>query len=344
MDVRRDFRVKAKIISFADTLRQHGIELERRQTETLQVNLGKLCNQACLHCHVGAGPKRTEIMDRKSVDRLLELLSLAPYIHTVDFTGGAPELNPHFKHLVREVRRLGKTVIDRCNLTVLLEKGQEETPVFLSEQGVQILASLPCYLRENVDKQRGNGVFDKSIQGLRLLNDLGYGKQGSGLELHLVYNPIGAYLPPCQAGLENDYKEALKTHYGIGFNRLFTITNMPIRRFLSTLERSGGLQEYMELLVDNFNVQAALGVMCLSQVSVGWDGRLYDCDFNQMLEIPIGCQGISKSQTIWDITSLDDIMKEKVSLADHCYGCTAGAGSSCGGAIIVGEQGLNELY
>ena len=244
-----------------------------KQLRDTQVNLGKLCNQACLHCHVEAGPKRTEIMERKTVDRLLDLLSLAPHIHTVDLTGGAPELNPHFKHFVREARGLGKTVIVRCNLTVLFEKGQEDTAAFLREQSVQVLASLPCYSRDNVDKQRGNGVFDKSIMGLRLLNELGYGKQGSGLELHLVYNPIGAYLPPEQAGLENDYKEELKTHYGIGFNRLFTITNMPIRRFLRTLERSGELQGYMGLLVDNFNVEAALRVMCLSLVSVGWDGR-----------------------------------------------------------------------
>lgn len=331
--------MKASIIPFANTLGQHGIELTRRQPETLQVNLGRLCNQACLHCHVGAGPKRTEVMERKTVDRLLDLLSMAPFIHTVDLTGGAPELNPHFKHLVREALGLGKKVMDRCNLTVLFEKGQEDTPAFLREQSVQVLASLPCYLRDNVDKQRGNGVFDNSIRGLRLLNELGYGKQGSGLELNLVYNPLGAFLPPEQAGLERDYKDELKTRFGIVFNRLFTITNMPIRRFLHGLKRSGKLQEYMELLVYNFNVRAALGVMCLSLVSVGWDGQLYDCDFNQMLEIPIGEPGISKPRTIWNITSLDDLMKEKIPLADHCYGCTAGAGSSCGGAIIVKEQG-----
>ena len=330
--------MKSTIIPFADTLRRHGIELTRRKPETLQVNLGRLCNQACLHCHVGAGPQRTEVMERKTVDRLLDLLSLAPYIRTVDLTGGAPELNPHFKHLVREARGLGKTVIDRCNLTVLFEKGQEDTLAFLREHSVQVLASLPCYLRDNVDKQRGNGVFDKSIQGLRLLNELGYGKQGSGLELNLVYNPLRACLPPEQAGLERDYKDELQTHFGIEFNHLLTITNMPINRFLNALERSGELQEYMELLVYNFNVQAALGVMCMSLVSVGWDGQLYDCDFNQMLEIPIGWPGISKPLTIWDITSLDDLMKEKIALSDHCYVCTAGAGSSCGGAIIVGEK------
>ncbi|HLA05433.1 MAG TPA: arsenosugar biosynthesis radical SAM (seleno)protein ArsS [Syntrophales bacterium] len=329
--------MNVKILPFTDTLRRHGIELRRRQPETLQVNLGWFCNQACLHCHVGAGPKHKEIMERKTVDRLLDLLSPASYIHIVDLTGGAPELNPHFKYFVREARGLGKTVIDRCNLTVLFEKGQEDTPAFLSEHGVRILASLPCYLRDNVDKQRGNGVFDKSIQGLRLLNESGYGKQGTGLELHLVYNPTGAFLPPEQAGLERDYKDELKTRYGIGFNNLFTITNMPIRKFLHHIERSGELREYMELLVGNFNVQAAPGVMCLGLVSVGWDGRLYDCDFNQMLEIPFGSPGITRYQTIWDITSLDDIMKEKISLADHCYGCTAGAGSSCGGAIVVEE-------
>lgn len=331
--------MKATIIPFTDTLARHGIGLMRKQLETLQVNLGKLCNQACLHCHVEAGPKRTEIMERKTVDRLLDLLSLAPHIHTVDLTGGAPELNPHFKHFVLEARRLGKTVIDRCNLTALFDKGQEDTAAFLREQSVQILASLPCYSRDNVDKQRGSGVFDKSIMGLRLLNELGYGKQGSKLELHLVYNPLGTFLPPEQAGLERDYKNELKTLFGIEFNRLFTITNMPIKRFLRSLDKSGKLQEYMELLVSSFNVQAALGVMCLNLLSVSWDGQLYDCDFNQMFELPIGCQSNSKERTIWDIASLDDLTKEKIALADHCYGCTAGAGSSCGGAIIVGEQG-----
>jgi len=329
--------MNAEIISFADTLSMHGIEPTRRQTETLQVNMGWLCNQACLHCHVGAGPKQTEVMDRKTVDRLLDLLSIAPYVHTVDLTGGAPELNPHFRYLVREARGLGKQVIDRCNITVLFEKGQEDTPAFLREHNVQVLASLPCYLKDNVDKQRGRGVFDKSIRGLRLLNELGYGKQGSGLELHLVYNTLGAFLPSGQAGLERDYKDELNKQYGIGFNSLFTITNMPVRRFRRAIERSGELQGYMEHLVNNFNEQAALKVMCLDLISVGWDGYLYDCDFNQMAEIPLGFPNISKTLTIRDITSFDDLIKEKIAFADHCYGCTAGAGSSCNGEVIAGE-------
>ncbi len=331
--------MKTNIIPFTETLRKHGAELTRRQPETLQVNLGRLCNQACIHCHVGAGPQRKEVMERKTIDRILDLLSSASYIQTVDLTGGAPELNPHFKLIVREAAGLGKKVIDRCNLTVLFERGQEDTPAFLREHRVNVLASLPCYLSENVDTQRGIGVFDKSIRGLRLLNKLGYGMKDSGLELHLVYNPLGAFLPPGQSGLERDYKEQLKTRFEIEFNSLFTITNMPINRFLHSLEKSGKLKGYMELLVNNFNIQAAQGVMCLSLVSVGWDGKLYDCDFNQMADIPVGWPGVSGTRNIWEITSFDDIMKERIALADHCYGCTAGGGSSCVGAIIDGEQG-----
>ncbi len=326
-----------KTIPFTDTLQQHQIQLTRRSVQTLQINVGRLCNQACHHCHVEAGPKRKEIMEKKTVDRLLELLSLDSHVQTVDLTGGAPEMNPHFRHLVREVRKLGKTVLDRCNLTVLFEEGQEDTATFLREHRVQIVASLPCYSKANVDKQRGNGVFEKSIRALKLFNELGFGKTDTGLELDLVYNPLGANLPPGQVELEKDYKEELKELFGIEFNHLFTITNMPIKRFLHELERSGKLQEYMDLLVSSFNVQAALGVMCRSLVSVGWDGQIYDCDFNQMLEIPIA----GKKRTIWDINSLKDLEKEKIALADHCYGCTAGAGSSCGGALVE-ENTLKE--
>lgn len=327
--------MNAKIISFEETLRKHKVELTRKSLDTLQVNVGKLCNQACLHCHVEAGPKRTEIMDKRTVDRVLELLSQAPLIHTVDITGGAPELNPHFRYFVSEIRGMKKEVIDRCNLTVLFEKGQESTAQYLCDERVQVVASLPCYSKENVDKQRGNGVFDKSIRALRLLNELGYGQPGTGLQLLLVYNPLGAFLPPEQAQLESDYKEELRSLFGIEFNQLYTITNMPIRRFLRDLERSGKLQEYMELLVSSFNTQAALGVMCQSLVSVGWDGQLYDCDFNQMLEIPLAQKnGIGKKRTIWDVEGLSELAREPIALADHCYGCTAGAGSSCGGALV----------
>lgn len=326
--------MKSKVTPFSETLRLKGVRLERKPLEILQVNVGKLCNQACLHCHVEAGPKRTEIMERKTVDRILELLSLEPSIHTVDLTGGAPELNPHFREFVTGIRKQGKEVIDRCNLTVLFEKGQEDTARFLRDQGVQIVASLPCYSKENVEQQRGHGVFDKSIRGLQSFNELGYGRAGSKLKLNLVYNPLGAFLPPEQKELEAEYKAELRELFGIEFNELFTITNMPIKRFLRDLERSGKLQEYMDLLLSSFNAQAALGVMCRSLVSVGWDGQLYDCDFNQMLEIPLNW----KKRTIWDIQRLSELASEPIALADHCYGCTAGAGSSCGGALVEGES------
>ena len=319
-----------KIIPFQDTLKQNAVRLDRTPLTTLQVNIGKLCNQACLHCHVEAGPKRTEIMELKTIDRLLELLRLAPGINTVDITGGAPELNPHFKHFVSEIREMGKEVIDRCNLTVLYEPGQENTAEFLHDQKVQIVASLPCYSKENVDKQRGNGVFDKSIRALQNLNRLGFGKPGSGLVLNLVYNTLGADLPPAQAELEKDYREELKQLFDIEFTTLFTITNMPIKRFLRDLERNGKLQEYMDLLVLSFNPDAAKSVMCRSLISVGWDGKIYDCDFNQMLEIPIAW----KAKTIWDVDTFQDLEKEEIALADHCYGCTAGSGSSCGGSLL----------
>lgn len=327
------------IIPFAETLRRSGIELTRKPLETLQINVGKLCNQACHHCHVEAGPKRTEIMERRTLERIIELLSGAPTIHTIDITGGAPELNPHFRYLVSKLREMGKEVIDRCNLTVFFEKGQETTAQFLCDERVQVVASLPCYSKENVDKQRGNGVFDKSIRALKMLNELGYGKPDSGLQLQLVYNPVGAFVPPDQAQLEKDYKEELKSLFGIEFNHLYTITNMPIKRFLRELDRAGKTQEYMELLVSSFNAQAALGVMCRNLVSVGWDGVLYDCDFNQMLEIPLAgankiARSSSKKRTLWDIRGLNEIAYEPIAVANHCYGCTAGAGSSCGGALV----------
>jgi len=314
---------------FSTKLTEHRLTLTRRPVEILQVNVGKLCNMACHHCHVEAGPKRTEIMDERTVTRILALLAASPSIHTVDLTGGAPELNPHFRRLVADSRRMGKEVIDRCNLTALFESGQEETAIFLKEHGAQVVASLPCYTKENVDKQRGNGVFSKSIRALKLLNELGYGWEGTGLVLHLVYNPLGAFLPPRQSELERDYKEELRALFGIEFNRLFTITNMPIKRFLRELERTGKLEEYTELLLANFNPEAALGVMCRSLVSVSWDGRLYDCDFNQMLEIGLGGTAL----TVWDIKSFDEIRALPIAVADHCYGCTAGAGSSCSGEL-----------
>lgn len=316
--------------SFQQTLHDHGLSITRNPMEILQINVGKLCDLACVHCHVEAGPKRTEIMERKTAERIMELMQSSEGIKTVDLTGGAPELNPNFRYLVQASRALGKEVIDRCNLTVFFRKGQEDTPQFLREYRVHVIASLPCYSKENVERQRGGGVFDKSIQGLHLLNELGYGKEGTGLNLDLVYNPLGAFLPPPQEKLEFEYKKELKELFGIEFNRLFTITNMPIKRFYHLLEQQGKLQTYMELLVTNFNPQAALGVMCRNLISISWDGWIYDCDFNQMLEIPLG----ARKRSIWDIASFEELTKEGINFANHCYGCTAGAGSSCSGALI----------
>lgn len=320
-----------KLTSFKKTIEKHNLRLERKTLSTLQVNMGKLCNQVCHHCHVDAGPKRTEIMDKRTVDRLLLLLRSAPQVKTVDVTGGAPELNPHFKDFVSQVRHMGKEVIDRCNLTVLFEPGQEDTAEFLREYRVQIVSSLPCYSAENVDKQRGNGVFAKSIRALQKLNELGFGKEGTGLVLNLVYNPLGAFLPPEQNGLEEKYKKELKEHFNIEFNQLLTITNMPIHRFLKDLKRQGKDQEYRELLINNFNVHAAQAVMCRDLISISWDGFIYDCDFNQMLELPAG----SKKRSIWDINSFHVYDGGSIAFADHCYGCTAGAGSSCGGSLVI---------
>ena len=315
--------------SFARTLREHGLALPRMPLEILQVNVGKLCDLACQHCHVEAGPRRTEIMQAATVERILQLLADAPAVHTLDLTGGAPELNPHFRTLVREARALGKIVIDRCNLTVLFRPGQEDTAEFLAGQGVKVVASLPCYSKANVEQQRGQHVFDPSLRALHQLNALGYARADSGLELDLVYNPLGATLPPSQATLEATYRRELAEHFGIVFNRLFTITNMPIKRFLHLLEREGRHESYMQTLLDAFNPQAALGVMCRNLLSVSWDGQLYDCDFNQALELPLG----GRQRSVWDIASLADIAQAPITFDHHCYGCTAGAGSSCGGSL-----------
>ena len=315
--------------AFAATLQAHGLRLPRTRLEILQVNVGKLCDLACNHCHVEAGPNRTEAMQADVVARILELLARAPGVHTVDLTGGAPELNPHFRGLVRGARTLGKKVIDRCNLTVLFRPGQEDTAEFLAAEGVNVVASLPCYSKANVEKQRGLHVFQPSIDALQKLNALGYGGAESDLELDLVYNPIGAVLPPSQASLEATYRSELAEHFGIVFNHLFTITNMPIKRFLHLLEREGRYDSYMQTLLDAFNPRAALGVMCRNLLSIDWRGKLYDCDFNQALELPQG----GKRRSIWDIQSLSDIEHDPIAFADHCFGCTAGAGSSCGGSL-----------
>jgi len=303
--------------------------LTRTEVSTLQVNVGKLCNQACHHCHVDAGPKRTEIMREAVAERVLALLAASRSIKTVDITGGAPELNPNFHRLVTRSRDLGREVIDRCNLTVLLEPGMEQLGEFMAENHVQIIASLPCYTPGNVDAQRGRGVFDKSMEAMRRLNRLGYGMPGSDLKLNLVYNPLGAKLPPDQARLEIDYKRQLRDGFGIEFHNLYTLTNMPISRFAEMLHRTGEYAAYLQLLVERFNPAAVPDVMCRSMISIGWDGVLYDCDFNQMLEIGLH----AGHQTVFDIESFGQFAEQRVATASHCFGCTAGAGSSCGGAL-----------
>lgn len=313
---------------FETTLRAHGLALPRTALEVLQVNLTARCNLACTHCHVESGPKRTEALDEDGIARLIALLPTAPALHTLDLTGGAPELHPQFRRLAAAGRAHGLKVIDRCNLTVLDEPGQDDTAEFLAAQGIAVVASLPCYSSANVEKQRGKGVFGQSIAALQRLNALGYGR-GTGLELDLVYNPGGAFLPPAQAALEADYRTRLEADFGIVFDRLYTLANMPIKRFLHALQREGRDAEYMQLLIDHFNPRAAEGVMCRNLVSVGWDGTLYDCDFNQMLAMPAG----GARSTLWDIARLDDIDHRPIAFASHCYGCTAGSGSSCGGAL-----------
>jgi radical SAM/Cys-rich protein len=301
----------------------------RAEIHILQLNIGKKCNQHCAHCHVDAGPRRLEIMNRSTMERILELLARSPNIHTVDITGGAPELNPDFKYLVSELTVLKRKVIDRCNLTVFYEPEQEDTASFLAQNKVQITASLPCYSEENVKQQRGEGTYIKSITALQMLNRFGYGRKNTDLVLNLVYNPMGAQLPPDQSILESEYRKRLKETFHIEFNHLFTITNMPIKRFAVSLQSEGKFGKYMQLLKTNFNPETIDKLMCRDTLSVSWNGRLYDCDFNQALEIPLQ----SESNDIWKLENfqLKDI---EVAWGDHCFGCTAGAGSSCGGVLI----------
>jgi radical SAM/Cys-rich protein len=314
---------------FSATLASHGVRaLSRNSPATIQVNVGKLCNQACHHCHVDAGPRRTERMTRATADRAIEVLAASPRVETLDITGGAPELNPNFAMLVERARALGRKVIVRCNLTVTLEPGMGWLVEFYQRSGVELVCSLPCYTAENTDRQRGAGVFDKSIVALRNLNAAGFGR--GTLRLDLVYNPVGASLPPSQAELEAQYRDELARNFGIVFDRLLTITNMPIARFANQLSAAGNHAAYMSLLVNHFNPATVDALMCRDLVSVGWDGRLYDCDFNQMLEIPIGA---SAASTIWDIEDVGELAGARIATGSHCFGCTAGAGSSCGGAI-----------
>lgn len=304
--------------------------LQRVATEILQVNVGKKCNQTCAHCHVNAGPARTEMMTRETVDRIVDWLA-ATSIPVVDITGGAPELNPHFCYLVERVKVLGRHVMDRCNLTILFEPGHDDLAAFLARHEVEIVASLPCYEAANVEEQRGHGVFDKSIRALQLLNELGYGRD-ERWPLHLVYNPVGAHLPGPQDALEAAYKHELFHRYGIVFNRLFTITNMPISRFGNWLRRSGQWPQYHQLLLDNFNEAALDGLMCRRTLNIGWRGEVFDCDFNQMLNL----QWHNAAREPIYLWQLDPAATEHrpILTGDHCLGCTAGAGSSCGGALV----------
>jgi radical SAM/Cys-rich protein len=304
--------------------------IRRQALTTLQVNLGYKCNQSCLHCHVAAGPNRTEMMDAEHVALVLQVLQ-ERRIGSLDLTGGAPELNPHFRGLVRDARAMGVKVMDRCNLTILSEPGFDDLAAFLAEQGVEVTASLPCYSPANVDRQRGDGVFDRSIAGLRQLNALGYGQEGSGLVLNLVYNPQGAVLPPPQGPLQADYKRELLLHFGVRFNQLFALTNMPIQRFGSTLVSKGGFAPYLQLLRDAYRADNLDTVMCRSLISVDWQGDLYDCDFNQMLGLR--AQLARKPRPHLRDLLQHDPAGEAIRTAEHCYGCTAGQGSSCGGAL-----------
>jgi radical SAM/Cys-rich protein len=302
--------------------------IRRRKLETLQVNLGYRCNQTCLHCHVNAGPNRKEMMDADTLVLIPKVLA-ARRLGTLDLTGGAPELHSGFRDVVVAARALGVRVIDRCNLTILFEPGQDDLAGFLAAERVEVVASLPCYTADNVDRQRGDGVFDKSIAALRLLNALGYGRAGSGLTLHLVYNPIGPTLPPAQAPLQAAYKRELGERFGIVFNELFTLANMPIKRFGSTLISKGQFHDYMRLLRENHAAGNLDGVMCRTLVSVDWRGWLYDCDFNQQLGL--GMTG-PRPLHLRDLLT-EDLENRPITTADHCYGCTAGQGSSCGGAL-----------
>ena len=304
--------------------------IRRDRLDTLQVNLGYKCNQSCLHCHVNAGPTRTEMMDADTVDLVLQVLRHRS-IATLDLTGGAPELNVHFRDLVTRARAVEVRVIDRCNLTILSEPQQDGLAEFLAAQGVEVTASLPCYSPANVDRQRGDGVFERSIAGLKQLNALGYGMDGTGLVLNLVYNPQGASLPPPQGPLEEDYKRELLAHFGIRFNHLFALTNMPVQRFGSTLVSKGNFDSYMHLLRGAYRPDNLDTVMCRSLISVDWQGDLYDCDFNQMLGLRARVQARARPH-LKDLLEYD-LVGERINIADHCYGCTAGQGSSCGGAL-----------
>ena len=318
------------LVPFQQKLERNGLyPLKPTGIETFQVNVGKMCNQLCKHCHVDAGPDRKEIMTRETMQQCLEVLKQNPQLKTIDITGGAPEMNPNFRWFAEEISRLNRHIIVRCNLTIILaNKKYHDLPQFYKQYNIEVVSSLPFYTQDRTDRQRGNGVFDDSIKALQMLNETGYGKEGTGLILNLVYNPAGAFLPPAQQSLENEYKHVLGEKFGIVFNRLFAITNLPISRFLDYLLTSNNYETYMEKLVIAYNPVAAANVMCRNMISVGWDGFLYDCDFNQMLELKVSCN--SRHINDFNISALND---RNIIAGQHCYGCTAGSGSSCGGAV-----------
>ena len=319
------------LIPFQQKLEETGLfPLKPLQLEIFQVNIGKMCNQTCRHCHVDAGPDREEIMTKETMQQCLNTLKNNPDLKTVDLTGGAPEMNPNFRWFVEEIKKLNRQVIVRCNLTIILaNKKYHDLPEFYKLHNIEVVSSLPFYTQDRTDRQRGNGVFEQSIKALQMLNEAGYGKENTGLILNLVYNPAGAFLPPLQQSLEKEYKQALMQHYGIAFNNLFTITNMPISRYLDYLLTTGNYETYMEKLVNAYNPVAAANVMCRNTISIGWDGYLYDCDFNQMLELKVN----GNSRHISEFNG-EDLNKREIIIGQHCYGCTAGAGSSCGGAVV----------
>jgi radical SAM/Cys-rich protein len=318
------------LIPFQQNLEQSNLyPLKPTEIEIFQVNIGKMCNQTCRHCHVDAGPDRKEIMTIETMQECLEVLKENPQLKTIDITGGAPELNPNFRWFIEEMKLLDRHVIVRCNLTIILaNKKYYDLPRFYKQHQIEVVSSLPFYTQDRTDRQRGNGVFEDSIIALQMLNGVGYGKEETGLILNLVYNPAGAFLPPSQQSLEKDYKKALLDKYGIEFNNLFAITNLPISRFLDYLLQSGNYEQYMEKLTEAYNPAAAANVMCRNTISIGWDGYLYDCDFNQMLELKVNCS----SRHISEFNS-EKLNKRNIIVRQHCYGCTAGSGSSCGGVV-----------
>lgn len=317
--------------AFAERVHSSRGDFKRRAVDVLQVNMGRYCNLACIHCHVESGPTRKEMMSRETVESVLGFLARSK-IPTMDVTGGAPELHPDFDYLVESARGLGRHVMDRCNLTVIFEPGKEYLPGFFKEHAVELVCSLPCYSQENVDKQRGKGTFEASIRALQILNQIGYGQPNVDLILNLVYNPVGPHLPPPQEKLEAEYKSILGKKFGIVFNHLYCLSNMPITRYATHLKLRGEYQRYVELLETNFNAHTLDQVMCRNLISIGWNGSVYDCDFNQMLDLPM--KDASGNRLNVSSLAIDQVANTQIIVGDHCYACTAGAGSSCGGALV----------